>query len=79
VFTGILAAPLGDVAVRPEQLLFFAAVAGFLWLSRLDRRHGLLRRIDDDLSLSVLVYGALVVAATLGAPEEAPAFIYFQF
>ncbi len=79
VFTGILAAPFGDVAVRPEQLLFFAAVAGFLWLSRLDRRHGLLRRIDDDLSLSVLVYGALVVAATLGAPEEAPAFIYFQF
>ncbi len=79
VMVGILSAPLGQAAVRPEQLAFFGAVALFLWLSHADRRRGLLRAIDDDLSLSVLFYGALAVAATLGAPSEAPGFIYFQF
>jgi alginate O-acetyltransferase complex protein AlgI len=79
VFVGILGAPWGDAAARPEQLVFFAGVAAFLWLSRLDRSRGLLRAIDDDLSLSVIFYGALVVASTLGAPDQAPAFIYFQF
>ena len=69
----------GHSAPHPAQLGFFAAVAGFLALSWLDRRLGLLRRIDADPALSVIFYAALIVAAILGAPAQAPGFIYFQF
>jgi D-alanyl-lipoteichoic acid acyltransferase DltB (MBOAT superfamily) len=80
---GVIVSRIGAafVTVGPTaaQLGFFAAVAGFLLLSRIDRKRGILRRIDADPSMSVVFYAALIVAAILGAPEEAPAFIYFQF
>ncbi len=61
------------------QLWFLASVAVLLLLARLERRHRLLDRIDADLPLSVVFYGALVGAMTLFAAGEGPAFIYFQF
>ncbi len=77
---GIGAAMLGAAGLPSlAQLWFFAAIAVFLLLSWIDRRFGLLRAIDGDAGISILFYGALVVATVLGAPDQAPAFIYFQF
>src|SRR5262249_33514689 len=61
------------------RLWVFPALAVFLVLSRCDRKYGLLRAIDGDAGLSVVFYGALVVATVLGAPDQSAAFIYFQF
>jgi alginate O-acetyltransferase complex protein AlgI len=61
------------------QLWFLAALGVFLVLSWIDRTYGLLRRIDGDAAISVLFYGALVIASVLGAPDQSAAFIYFQF
>ena len=66
-------------APRPVQLVGLAGLALFLALSRLERRRQVLARIDADLALSVLFYGALIAAMTLFAAEHGPAFIYFQF
>ena len=75
-----IGAALGDgSAPRPVQLLGLAGLALFLALARLERRRQVLARIDADLALSVLFYGALIAAMTLFAAEHGPAFIYFQF
>jgi D-alanyl-lipoteichoic acid acyltransferase DltB (MBOAT superfamily) len=79
VVAGIFGAALSVSTLLPAQLAFLAVVAIFLWLTWLDRTRGLLRAIDADGAMSIVFYGALLVAATLGAPAEAPAFIYFQF
>ena len=79
VLCGIASAPMSIGTLLPAQVGFFALVAGFLALSQLDRKRGLLRAIDGDVSLAVVFYGALAVASVLGAPSDAPAFIYFQF
>lgn len=79
VAQGIGSAMFSTSALQPAQLGFLIAVAVFLWLTWLDRTRGLLRAIDADGTMSIVFYGTLLIAATLGAPTEAPGFIYFQF
>lgn len=61
------------------QALFLIFIAGFLLLSLIERRLGLLARIDRNSTLSGLFYGGLIILMILyGNTDETP-FFYFQF
>jgi alginate O-acetyltransferase complex protein AlgI len=79
VLRSIAAAPVQAGVPGAAQTWFFAAFAGFLALSWLERRYRLLDRIAKDTATAVLFYGALVLTMLLFGADQSPAFIYFQF
>ncbi len=76
---GIGASLLAGAGPSALQLAFFTALAGLLWMARVERHHHLLARIDADAGASVVFYGGLVALMSLLGAGEGPAFIYFQF
>lgn len=79
IMDAVLHAPLSGSLPTGPQALFFAAVAGFLVLSALARRHRLRDRIDGSPAIALLFYGAALIATLTLGPDAGPQFIYFQF
>ncbi|PRQ09840.1 MBOAT family O-acyltransferase [Enhygromyxa salina] len=70
---------VGGSGPSREQALFLLGLAGFLWVSAIERRYRVIDRIWASPISAVVFATALIVAMMLLGLRDGPAFIYFQF